>query len=863
MGEVYRARDTRLGRDVAIKILPRELAASDELRQRFEREARTISKLNHSGICAIYDVGRAPGEAGSGDVPFLVMELIEGETLAAQLARGRMPLERVVRIGAEMAAALAAAHARGIVHRDLKPSNVMLTKSGVKLLDFGLARAFATDQGSMAQTVTQGITVDEERALIGTVPYMAPEQLEGKTVDSRADLFALGAVLYEMIAGVRAFPGESQAAVMGAILHRDPPSASALRPECPPALAALVRRCLARDADARWSSAHDLDIQLNDLGAAGAGEGAPAARTAMPRWAWGAVVVALAVAAFALLKHESPPGAASSPIQFSISPPPGRSFPSAFEGQNLAVSPDGSRIALLVGDADGSHRSIVVRDLSSAELREVPGTEGANSLMWSPDGKALAFFAGKSLKRVALDGSSPVPICETPEGGGKSGTWGLEGDILFSPVQGGGIYRVASSGGSPIPLITAKGQSGVLGVSWPWYLPDGEHFLYGAALSPEEGVIKLAARGGSSKTLFSGRSMVQFTAPDMLLFARDGVLYGQHFDWRAGRLRGGPFAVADSVPYFLSTGSAEFATSAGGTLVLQRHEDVSRPYWFDRAGHVLGAAAGPGNYLDVALSPDGRTLLFSRTWPGIGTFDIWSLDLARGVESRLTTGRASEFAPIWMPGGRSIIHSAQVDPLPQMFLRDLESGAEKRIRPTNGFQLPMGVTPDGKSLVYSERTERSAFTLQSMRLDDNSPSVPLLPADIHSIGVTLSPDGRTLAMTTDEAGAPDLYVMPFPGPGPRVRVTNHGATQPCWSRDGRELFYIEPGSGLMAVTVTHASGLTVGPPVRLIDSAITGRWLGYDVAPDGRRFIAIVSEVNADQMPLTVIVNWPARISQK
>ena len=371
-------------------------------------------------------------------------------------------------------------------------------------------------------------------------------------------------------------------------------------------------------------------------------------------------------------------------------------------------------------------------------------------------------------------------------------------------------------------------------------------------------MIRLATQDGKSRALFEGRSAVQFTEPDLLVFAREGVLYGQHIDWRAGRVRGGPFAISDSVRYFYSTGTAAFATSAGGTLVFQPGGDVNRPFWFDREGKNLGAAAPSGDYLDLALSRDGRTLLFSRTWPGIGTYDIWSFDLARGVESRLTSNRGSEFSPLWMPGGRTIVHTAQTEGLPQIFLRDLESGSEKLLRPSDGFQIPSGTTPDGKTLIYVERTERSGFTPRRMRLDDDSPSVPLLPAGIHTESVRLSPDGRTLALITDESGAPEAYVMPFPGPGARVRVSNDGAAGMRWSSDGRELFYLAPRTGLMAVAVTTTPMLTVGRPARIVPPEIAGRWRGYEVASDGRRFLAIVPEVNANLLPLSVIVNWPA-----
>jgi serine/threonine protein kinase len=861
MGEVYRARDARLGRDVAIKILPHEVAATDELRQRFEREARTISKLNHPGICSIYDVGR------EGDVQYLVMELIEGETLAARLAKGRLPIDQVLRSGAEIAAALAVAHARGIVHRDLKPANVMLTRSGVKLLDFGLARASEPIDGSLAQTVTQGITVAGEHALIGTIPYMAPEQIEGKPLDARADLFALGAVLHEMITGKRAFAGPNQAAVMGAILHQDPPSATALRPECPATLSSLVRRCLARDPEQRLNSAHDLALQLREL-AAGAGDASsplPAARKrgGAVLWASGAAALAVVIALFAVFKREPPEHGHHGSIRFDVSPTSGRTFFFVFESNCSAVSPDGSRIALILSDPDGSHRLLAVRELGSIEMRSLPGTDGVSSIMWSPDGQSLAFFTGTTLKRVALDGGAPVAICDVTAGGGKSGTWGRRGDILFSSIQGDAIYRVSATGGTPKILLASGSPGSAHRLGWPCYLPDGDHFLYCAGTGKAEGMIRLASHDGASKPLIASVSMAQFTEPDLLVFAREGVLYGQHFDWRAGRLRGGPFAICDSVRYFLSTGSAEFATSAGGTLIYQSSWDINRPYWFDRAGHALGAAAPAGNYLDLELSRDGNTLLFSRTWPGIGTYDLWSLDLARGVESRLTSGRGSEFAPLWMPGGRAVVHAAQTEVLPQIFMHDLESGAEKQVRPSNGFQAPAGVTPDGRTLIYVERTEHAGFIPKSMRLDDTSASVPLLPAGIQAYFASLSPDGHTLAMITDESGAPELYVAPFPGAGPRVRISDHGATLPRWSHDGHELFYIAPSEGLMATTIGTAPSPSVSKPLRLIPAEIASRWLAFDVTPDGRRFLAVVPEVNADLLPLHVIVNWPAAAGAK
>ncbi len=856
MGEVYRARDERLGRDVAIKVLPEALAATEELRQRFDREARTISKLSHPGICSVFDVGR------EGSVQFLVMELIEGETLAVRLKKGRMPMDLVLRSGAEIAGALGAAHARAIVHRDLKPANVMLTPSGVKLLDFGLAKVFApVGVGSLAQTMSRGITVAEDRALLGTIPYMAPEQLEGKEIDARADIFAFGAVLFEMATGTRAFGGASQATVMSAILNYDPPSLSTLRPESPAALAGLVRRCLAKNPEARWSSAHDLELQLREIAefsmTLAAAASTPRVRRRMAWLPWALTTVAVLLAATLLLRAPSRREGSADSIRFQMAPPPGQAFYFAFEGSTLAVSPDGSQVAVITADLNEVYREISIRALRSLEFRAIPGTEGVTSLMWSPDGSSIAFFVGTSLKRVALGGGAPVSICDVPAGGGKSGSWGRRGDILFSSVQGDVIYRVPASGGAPTAVISARRDGEEDRVGWPWFLPDGDQFIYVAQSGIDHRVLKLASRGTAPRIVTAISSAVQLTERDLLVFARDGALLGQRVDWRSGRVIGGPFAIADSVRYFLSTGVAEFATSAGGTLVYQPGSDVSHLAWFDRSGRALQTIGAPGGYLDLTLSADRKRLLFTRSRPGISTFDIWSLDFERGVETPVTTERGSEFNPIWLPGGQSILYSAAETNLPQIFRRDLLSGKSERIHPSNGFQEAQGVTPDGNTLLYVERTERAEFAPWALRLDGHAPPTPLLPPGVHAEVARLSPDGRDVALISDESGRLEAYIVPFPGPGARVRVSSDGATTLWWSRDGRSLYFLSPGHGLMTAAISTSPALTVGRPVVLIPPQISDHWLGFDVSPDGQRFLAIVPQVNADRLPLTVVWNWP------
>ena len=864
MGEVYRARDTRLHRSVAVKVLQPGLAANEEFRRRFEREGRAAAQLNHSNICALYDVGL------EGDTAFLVMELLEGETLAARLARGRAPREKLLSWAIEIAAALAAAHARGIVHRDLKPGNIMITPSGIKLLDFGLARALhPTSTDSLAHTMTAPLSATGEGSLLGTIPYMAPEQVEGRPADARSDVFAFGAVLYEMATGQRAFAGSSSASVTAAILTHDPPSLSRVEPGLPPLLDAVVRRSLAKDPEARWQSARDLELLLREAGRVGdessavaADQAAPAARRSTGRIAWvvaGASVIALA--AVLLVPRGSPSKLrAERAVKFQLSPPPGNTLRYAYESQSFAVSPDGNTLALLCSEGDQPTAYIATRALGSTEFQRLPGTEGANSLFWSPDGRSLAFFTGNSLKRVDLAGGAPVPICEVRQGGGKFGSWGSTGEILYSPVQGTAIYRVPASGGTPEVALAADTTEGNWRVCWPIHLPDGKSFLYLAGIGVGGGTLKLVTPGREPIEVMECTSRVGFTEPDLLVFTDEGTLYGQRFDWRSGRVRGGAFSLADSVAFFLSTGAAQFSTSAGGTLAYQSTKDVNRLAWFDRTGNELGGLGQPGGYLQLSFSSDGRHLWFARARPGIGSFDVWRLDLERGVETRITSGVGSEFNPVPAPALGAVFYAGALRGIPQLIQRDLSTEQEKLVFPSQGFQSPRGITPDGTTLLFVERNESRGFAPEVLRLGTGEPPAPLLPAGVLSASCALSPDGRHVAVVSNETGEMEVYVMPFPGPGPRQRVSRAGATLVRWSGDGREIFYLTPREGLVSVPVSGSGALQIGTPTTLISPEITGSWVDFDVAPDGRRLLAIVPDVNAGQAPMTVVVNWPAGV---
>jgi eukaryotic-like serine/threonine-protein kinase len=871
MGEVYRARDSRLGREVAIKVLPDHLSKNEEVQQRFEREARTISQLSHPHICAIYDVGSHEG------TEYLVMELLEGETLAARLASGPLPLAQTLRYGAEIADALDKAHRQGIVHRDLKPGNVMLTKSGVKLLDFGLAKAITPgtlpSDLTSSPTVADRVALTEEGTILGTFPYMAPEQLEGRTADGRTDIFAFGATLYEMATGRRAFSGLNQASLVSAILRDEPTPISSIQPMTPHALDRVVRKCLAKDPEDRWQNAADLGSELQWIaeGASQTGMASPgiSLNRRRERLAWAAAATLFAALAAAALLHPDalrPPAPA---IRFGLAPPEKGAFEYSIVGTFLAASPDGSRIGYVASDPQGGRR-IWVRPLSALEARPIAGTEGASSLFWSPDGRLIGFFAGGKLKRVDLSGGAAVPICDVPGGGGM-GTWGRGGDILFSSVQSTAIYRVSSSGGEPAEVLRADPSRGEGRLAWPWFLPDGERFLYLLRLRGNAGTLMLAEPGKPPRALMAMLSAVQYADPGYLVFSREGTLLGQRFDWKTGRLSGEPFAISDHVRYFLATTSAAFALSRSGTLVYQAQEDVFRLVWIDRAGREVGTVGPPGGYVRFSIAPDGRRVFFDRARPGIGTPDIWSIDLERGVETRITSEVGAELAPLALRDGKGLIYSATRGTPPQMYLRDLATGNEKPIYPKPGFfQQAEDISPDGRMLAWVERSESGAFGAWTAPLSDTGKPVPLLESPFHIAQLRFSLDGRFVALISAESGRDEAYVMPYPGQSEKTRVSLGGASLLRWSRDGRELFYLSADRQLISVPIRTTPSLQIGSPTDLFSvkekgwqTAFGNAESCFDVSPDGKRFLASVPVVVADKLPLTVVVNWAAEVAEK
>src|SRR5262245_44418213 len=634
MGEVWKARDTRLERTVAIKVLSAQLSASPESRQRFEREAKTISQLSHPHICALYDVGREEG------TDYLVMEYLEGETLLDRLAKGALPLDQTLRYGGQIADALDKAHRQGIVHRDLKPGNVMLTKSGVKLLDFGLAKAFEAPaaKGALTSLPTKA-ALTQEGAILGTFQYMAPEQLQGKEADARTDIFALGTVLYEMATGKKAFSSSSRASLIAAIMSRDPRPISTVQPMSPPTLDRIVKTCLAKDPEDRWQSAADVKRELQWAGEASSSGAAPAVsapkgRVAWLPWAVAALTLAIA-AALAVVSLRRPAPAPAERFQLSIVPPERTVLSDFFD-----ISPDGRTLAF-VGTAGGK-TLIRLRMLGSDEVRSLSGTEGAEVPTWSPDGRSLAFFSRGKLRRIELTTGSIDVLCDGLLGRGAS--WGTKGDIIFTQKSVGVIYRVAATGGTAAPATTF--EKGDLMHRWPRFLPDGRRFIFYARTDrPETSGIYLASLDSAKgrKLLLRNGAAGEILAPDVLLFVKGETLLAQRFDADRAQLLEEPEAVTRPVLRADVAANRDlFSVSRSGIIVFRPGSAERRLTWLDRRGNVIQTVGPPGVIMNVALSPNGRTAGFTNRVVESGQQSIWLLDLDRNV--------AAPFADYgWMP----------------------------------------------------------------------------------------------------------------------------------------------------------------------------------------------------------------------
>jgi Tol biopolymer transport system component len=853
MGEVYRARDTRLDRTVAVKVLPVHLSSSPEIRQRFEREARTISQLSHPHICALYDVGHQDETA------YLVLEYLEGETLADRLsARGALPLELALRYAIEIADALDKAHRQGIVHRDLKPGNVMLTRSGVKILDFGLAKALAPVSSASALTaLAEERPLTESGMLLGTVPYMAPEQLEGRAADPRTDIFALGLVLYEMVTGKRAFQGATQASLIGAVLRDEPPPVSREQRLAPPALDRLVATCLAKDPDDRWQSAADLKRELQWIAEAPKPTSgvavAPAAepRRKRERLAWILVALLLAgLAAVAALRTRSaaPPGHT---VRFVVPIPRGTTFAPREISRGASISPDGTRIAIEA--IREGRRRLFVRPLDSENAVELEGSLDASAHFWSPDGRFIAFFAGGKLRKIPATGGPPEDLCDADFE--ILGSWNRDGTILFTKFGPPGIHRVSDQGGESERVIAPDESKGQQIPLWPHFLPDGRRFVY----------VVLVARGhqrelhlGSldsreSRLVTRLDSRAEYAAPGYLIYVRDGVLFAQRFDEQKAELRGDPQVLSNSINYF--NGPANAAFSVGPDIVVyETAPPPSRLVWLDRQGRELGKVGEPAVIQGVSISPEGGRVAVDIDQPRTGTSDIWVFEVERGVSTRLHSDPLDEAHPVWSPDGARLLFRSDGKGPPDIHEITVGApGSERPVLELHGVQQPEDVSPDGRTLLFLNAGESAADVWLAPLAREGKPS-PWSIGPFDERSPRFSPDGHWIAYESNESGRPEVYLALTEGAGDKRRVSTAGGRDPRWRRDGKELYYAAPDGSLMAVPIHPGPRLEVGAPARLF-SVETGI-ANYDVHPDGTRFLVRTATEDVSESPIRAVMNW-------
>jgi Tol biopolymer transport system component len=867
MGEVYRARDTRLGRDVAVKVLPAHLASSPELRQRFEREARAVSSLNHPHICTLHDVGR------EGDTDFLVMEHMEGETLAARLERGPLAVDLLLRTGIEIADALDRAHRSGIVHRDLKPGNVMLTKTGAKLMDFGLARGASPVAGPIGVDLSQTPTVHQpltaEGTLIGTFQYMAPEQLEGRETDARTDLFAFGATLYEMATGKKAFAGKSQASLISAIMTFEPPAITTVAPMLPPALERLVRACLAKEPDERIQTAHDVKLQLQWIRDAGSQAGVPAPvaerRKSRERLAWVVAGVAVALAAMALLfpglvRRSQRPLAARA----TVAPPAGMQI-SGIPG-DAAISPDGRTIVFAASDPTGKSR-LWLRPLDALDARPIAGTEftGVESPglpFWSPDGRSIGFFADDKLKTIPIAGGSPQVLCSASNA--RGGTWNREGVILFAPSSQGPLFRVSQSGGAPTQVTFFDATRHETAHRFPRFLPDGRHFLF-VALPTEEGKLGtwVGELGSKDRALVaSATSAAVFVPPGHLAYVRGQSLMTQPFDLGRWQVTGEPVRIGDAPEDLSTLGTNPASASENGILIYPTSAPVSsRLTWFDRDGKALGELPVPeGGYLEIAFSPDNRRIALSRRNPSTGN-DIWIADASRGALSRLTTDESRKDSLTWSGDGSRIAYNAQRGAAYNFCERPASGSDEERplFASSSMFMAMSQLTRDGAYLVFDDLERTTQRDLWVVPLKGDRKPVPYLRTPFNETGGSISPDGRFMLYQSDESGRTEMYVQSFPVPGQKVRISTDGAAGGAWRDDGAEILY-RSQKGLMSVSVRSGPTFEAAEPKLLM--ALPKESVALGITSDFKRFLFALATSDAPRVSLTLLTNWTSLLER-
>jgi eukaryotic-like serine/threonine-protein kinase len=865
MGEVYKARDTRLDRTVAVKVLPSHVAASPDVRERFEREAKAVSSLNHPNICTLHDIGEQDG------VDYLVMEYLEGETLARKIEKGPIPTDDLLRYAIDVADALDRAHRGGLIHRDLKPGNIMISKSGTKLLDFGLAKsigsAAAPSNLTASPTMTSPLTA--AGTLVGTFRYMAPEQLEGSEADPRSDIFAFGAVLYEMATGQPAFEGKTQASLIAAILKEQPRPIPEIRPMSPAALDRIVRQCLAKDPDERWQGAGDLKRALKWIAESGSQASAqsvplPAAPIRRGR-AWlpwtAALVLAAGAAAGGYLSHRPAPRPV---VRTSVLLPPGATLDS--QNAPVALSPDGTKLAIVASEADGPQR-LWVRPLDSLVAQPLAGTEGATCPFWSPDGQLVGFFADHKLKKVPANGGTAVTLCDADDG--RGGSWSRTGTIVFAPDPFGALMQIPAAGGTPVAVTTV--DKATLTHRLPHFLPDGNRLLFltasGNVGGKDNEIRSLDLKTKETKVVAKADGEGFYAEPGYLVCVRDGNLTAQPLDAASLSTRGEAVPIAEKVTFNPFRYTGVYTMSGTGLLLFQAGVPVpkSQLTWFDidgKKGATVGDAVTFVGASRPALSPDGRHAAAAIQSAG-DKIDIWTYDLDRGVGTRFTFGPSLCTFPLWTPDGRNIVYSDGTGRL-SIKAADGASDATLLVSTDMGGRLvPLSVTPDGSFLAYRAQGGKSRWDIWIVPLRGDRKPYPFLATPASEGGAEFSPDGKWMAYTSNESGKDELFVVPFPGPGAKRQISSGGASAGFWIGDGHEIAYVTSGRKLVLVPLSlTGSNLAIGTPRPLFGGGQLPQGTGRLTA-DGRRYLAEVPLEQAIAPPFTLVSNWPAELQAK
>ena len=874
MGEVYRARDPRLNRDVAIKVLPSALATDAERLRRFEQEAHAAAALNHPNILAVYDVGvlhrdgrsGTPGVAQTGSPSsYLVSELLEGHTLEQRLHRGPLGIRTAIEYARELAIGLAAAHEKGIVHRDLKPANVFVTRDDrVKILDFGLAKLTESESGGADG---QAPTATLPGQLLGTVPYMSPEQVRGQTADHRSDIFAVGLILFEMLSGERAFQGDTTADVISAILERDPPELPMIERRVPRSIVRIVTRCLEKAPSSRFQTANDLAFVLDNLlntsasGIDGAEVRAPAKRF-QRTWALAAVTLLLAALTLASVLYVRRPPPDEAVTQAVIMPPADVGvFATA---PPFALSPDGRLLALVATGGSGD-RMIWIRPIAEQIAEPLAGTSGAEAPFWSPDSRSVAFIADGTLKRIDVSGGPPVAVARMPRP--FPGTWNRDNVILFTG-QDGALSRVSLASGV-VSAATTLDRHTDERHSFPYFLPDGRRFLYVSESARGASRLYAGALDSSERHLvLEGVSNAQY-ALRTLMFVREATLMAQPFDPQRATLSGQATPIADQIQLStlsLTAGTSRagaFSMSDAGVLVYLRSPSASSQLvWFDRQGKRVGVLGDQASYGDVFLSRNSPHASVSIDTAGVGTRDIWTYDLIRGFRTRLTSDPGNEFEGVRSPDGTRIVFNSSRNGVLDLYEKAVDDpGPGKLVLGDKLAKYPQGWSPDGRSLLYL-----AAGDVWLLPFIGNRKPYPIV-ADSRFAeggGAKFSPDGNWISYASDETGRAEVYLEPFPNRGKRVQVSTNGGVEAKWGKDSRELHYFEPGPSnrLMTVTLTiDGASVTVGAARPIVAIRPAGPRSFYDVTPDGQRFLVNSLLDQSGTVPINIVVNWPARLN--